>query len=101
LMERNSGTAPRGVTVNLATGTASGGEGADTLTGIENLYGSKHGDTLTGDDNANNLYGQSGDDLISGGGGLDTLGGGGGNDTLYGGAGIDTFLFEFLVRRTR
>ena len=39
-----------GVTVNLATGAASGGHAeGDTLSGIENLDGSGHADRLTGD----------------------------------------------------
>ncbi len=79
-----------GVSVDLSTGTASGGDAAgDTLTGIENLTGSAQADTLTGDGNANVLTGAAGADLLYGGGGADLLYGGDGNDTIYGGAGAD------------
>ncbi|WP_269515461.1 M10 family metallopeptidase C-terminal domain-containing protein [Brevundimonas subvibrioides] len=71
-------TATSGVTVSLANGTASGGAGTDTLTGIENLRGSGFNDTLTGDGGNNVFYGGSG---------VDTIFGGGGNDTFYSGAG--------------
>ncbi|MBN8529248.1 MAG: DUF4214 domain-containing protein [Caulobacterales bacterium] len=70
--------APSSVTVNLTTGQASGGHGADTLSGIENVNGSTSADTLTGDGNAN---------ILRGNGGIDTLRGGGGGDTLIAGAG--------------
>jgi Ca2+-binding RTX toxin-like protein len=87
LAQFNDGTL--GVTVNLATGTASGGDGTDTLTGIENLYGSKQGDSLTGDDNANRLDAQLGNDTLQGAGGNDFLIGGLGDDSLDGGSGFD------------
>ncbi len=66
-----------GVTVNLATGSATGGAGTDTLSLVENITGSAFADTLTGDGNAN---------VIRGGGGIDTLNGGGGADELHAGA---------------
>jgi len=65
-----------GVVVNLAAGTATGGSGSDTLTSIEEVFGSFHNDTLTGDSGANTLRGSGGIDLING---------GDGNDRLYGG----------------
>ena len=65
------------VTVNLATGSVSGGDaGGDTLVSIENLTGSAHDDTLIGNDEDNVLQG------------------GGGNDRLVGGDGIDTASYE-------
>ena len=67
------GTAGAGVTVNLATGTATGGDGADVLRNIEGVVGSAYGDTLTGDANAN---------VIDGGGGADTMRGGAGDDRI-------------------
>ncbi len=80
-----------GVTVNLATGTASGGDAAgDSFTSIENLTGSTHNDALTGDAGANRLDGNAGDDRIWGGDGNDTLIGGHGADVLAGGQGNDT-----------
>ena len=66
-------TSGAAVTVNLATGTGSGGDAqGDTLSGIENLVGSAFGDTLTGDAN---------DNVLTGGAGADGLDGGAGNDT--------------------
>ena len=62
-----------GVTVNLATGAASGGHAkGDNLSGIENLDGSGHADQLTGDAGANTLRGLGGADTIEGGAGTDT-----------------------------
>ncbi len=79
-----------GVTVNLATGTASGGDATgDVLTSIEYLWGSSHNDTLTGDAGVNYLAGADGNDYLLGNAGNDTLVGGDGNDTLRGGAGAD------------
>ena len=49
---------PGGVTVNLLTGSVSGGDAeGDTLTSIENLFGSAGNDSLTGDGGANRLGG--------------------------------------------
>ncbi|MGI1662651.1 beta strand repeat-containing protein [Palleronia sp. KMU-117] len=81
------------VTVNLLTGTATDGFGdADTLVDIENVRGSKFGDSLTGNADNNELEGMDGNDTINGGDGDDTLIGGGGNDQLNGGAGDDFIL---------
>jgi Ca2+-binding RTX toxin-like protein len=63
-----------GVTVNLATGTASGGHAAgDILTGIENLIGSAFADSLTGDAGNNVLNGGLGSDVLTGGAGRDVF----------------------------
>ncbi len=80
-----------GVAASLATGTVSGGEAeGDRLVSIENLRGTAHNDTLTGNDGANLLAGRGGADVLIGGAGADTLDGGAGADTLDGGAGADT-----------
>jgi Ca2+-binding RTX toxin-like protein len=71
--------APSSVTVNLAAGTATGGDGNDTLNSIENVIGSAHNDTLTGDAIAN------------------VLNGGAGGDSLMGGTGNDTFVFKSVI----
>ena len=73
--------APSGVTVDLASGAASGGGGADTLVSIENVLGSAFADTITGDSGANALLGGGGADILQGGAGDDTLDGGQGSDT--------------------
>lgn len=69
-------TATSAVTVNLNTTAAqiTGGDGTDTLIGIENLLGSNFNDTLTGNGAAN---------ILDGKGGADTMIGGFGNDTYY------------------
>ena len=63
-----------GVTVNLTTGTNTGGyaQGA-ILTGIEAIVGSPHADTLTGDKNNNYFYGGAGGDTFDGKGGIDVV----------------------------
>lgn len=78
-------TSPAGVTVNLATGTATDGFGnTDTLLNIERVRGSGQADLLIGNNNDNTLFGKFG---------ADTLEGGGGNDVLFGGASADIFRF--------
>ena len=84
-----------GVNVNLTTGLGTGSDAqGDTVTGIENLQGSRFSDTLVGDTGANLLWGGNDNDLLSGGGGADTLFGGAGNDSLDGGDGNDTLVGE-------
>ena len=86
----NYSTSSAGVTVNLLTGAALGGDAAgDTFTGIENVNGSAHADILTGDAGHNALTAGNGNDTLAGGGGNDTLWGGAGADALDGGAGVD------------
>ncbi|MGF6228077.1 Ca2+-binding RTX toxin-like protein [Inquilinus ginsengisoli] len=76
-------TSTAGVTVNLAAGTAGGGDAqGDTLIGIENLTGSNQGnDSLNGNAGANTLAGWGGADVLRGGAGADHLDGGAGSDT--------------------
>ncbi|HEY7749953.1 MAG TPA: VCBS domain-containing protein, partial [Aestuariivirgaceae bacterium] len=75
-----------GVTVNLATNTASGGHATgDIISNFESILGSNNNDVLTGNSSAN---------TITGGGGDDTINGGLGNDTLAGGAGHDLFIYQ-------
>ena len=65
---------PAGVTINMATGTATDGSGGtDTFSNIENATGSDHADTLIGDAGDNVLSGDSGDDTLEGGAGDDEL----------------------------
>ena len=69
-----------GATINLATGAVSGGAGADTVSGVEEVLGTAHADVITGDGAAN---------ILRGGGGIDTLNGGGGADQLFAGAPVE------------
>ena len=56
---------------------------------IQNIRGGAGNDTLTGDANANMIYGGGGDDIINGGDGNDALYGEAGDDTIHGGNGDD------------
>jgi Ca2+-binding RTX toxin-like protein len=77
---------PAGVVVSLINHIAKYGDAAgDKLSGIENINGSAHDDTLCGDNGDNALAGNNGNDTLKGGGGADKLIGGEGNDTLSGG----------------
>ncbi|WP_343564309.1 calcium-binding protein, partial [Kiloniella sp. b19] len=70
------------VTVDLGAGTASGGDAeGDSFSGVENLQGSYHDDTLTGDAGDNVLEGDLGADTLDGGDGTDTASY---EDALYG-----------------
>jgi len=77
------------ITADLSAGSATG-EGTDTLAGIENLFGSRFDDALTGDAGPNKLSGGNGNDTLSGGDGDDTLTGDPGTDSLDGGNGTDS-----------
>ena len=78
------------VTVNLTTGTGSGGDAqGDTLSGIELVQGSALGDAITGTAGSDTIYGGAGNDVILGGAGNDYLFGGDGNDTINAEAGDD------------
>lgn len=90
------------VSVNLATGTATGGAAqGDTLSGIELVQGSNFADTITGSTLSDVIHGGAGNDTLRGGAGNDFLLGGdgddvldaeSGNDYLDGGAGNDTLM---------
>jgi Ca2+-binding RTX toxin-like protein len=62
------------VTVNLGTATATGGHAiGDTISGFENVTGSRFNDTLTGNGGGNEIKGGAGADSLDGRGGIDTL----------------------------
>ena len=69
------------VHVNLQTGAGGGGDDSPSLgdhyQSIENIIGSQHGDTLTGNDQDNRIEGGEGWDSLYGGAGDDQLQGGG------------------------
>src|SRR5205823_5720846 len=95
--------------LDVAAGTVTGGGtgSADraSFANVEQFYGTRFADRMTGDDNANVLGGMGGNDTLYGAGGNDILDngvsksgdalldGGAGNDTLTGGFGADTFAF--------
>ncbi len=92
-------TSATGVTVNLASHSAAGGEAqGDTLAGIEDLEGSSFNDTLTGDGGGNWLYGLAGRDTLLGGDGNDMLIGGAGADILDGGNGVNAVSYADSTR---
>ena len=82
-----------GVTINLslAVNIVDDGFGnVETALGIENIYGSRFDDRITGNAGRNELEGgDDGNDTINGGGGEDFLSGQDGNDILIGGVGND------------
>lgn len=79
------------VRVDLPAGTATGvGNGNDTLTGVEDVNGTRYADTVIGGPGPNQLRGYNGDDTLVGGGGDDVLDGGVDTDSLDGGPGTDT-----------
>ena len=81
--------------------------GHDSLSGIEDVYGSRFGDVLFDSSGDNYLSGQDGNDFLSTNAGNDTLDGGSGNDVFYthegtgltvilGGEGTDTLHFAHV-----
>ncbi|MBC6982461.1 calcium-binding protein [Caulobacter sp. 17J80-11] len=96
--------AASGVEVDLSISSIVNDGFGDTGTvwNVENVGGSYLDDRLTGDENANTLWGfdgndelngRGGDDFLLGGAGDDRLEGGDGLDVLTGGEGADTFVF--------
>jgi serralysin len=72
------------VGVHLNYNLGQGGEAAgDTFIGIENIWGSKFNDTLSGNSGSNYIVGDHGNDVLIGGLGTDTLDGGDGSDWAY------------------
>ncbi len=67
------------VSIDLATGTATGADGSDNLININQVVGSNFGDTLTGSNRT---------DVA------EEFHGGGGNDTIYGAGGYDLVSYE-------
>ncbi|WP_018184582.1 calcium-binding protein [Kaistia granuli] len=99
------GGSSAGVDVNLGRATQVGGFAqGDTLTSIEDIWGSNHNDVLLGDALGNIIHGGAGDDRINGGGGFDRINAGSGNDTIFrsnfdpdwidGGDGIDMLQIQ-------
>ncbi|MDQ3940382.1 MAG: hypothetical protein M3238_03415, partial [Actinomycetota bacterium] len=87
-----------GVTVDLGRGTATG-EGDDTLTALEAVFGSAFDDTLTGTAQGDILQGDTGNDTIKGEAGDDWLVPGPGDDTVDGGPGTYDLVNFFASTR--
>lgn len=81
-----------GININLATGVVKA-PSTSTISGVENVTGSRFADVIVGDAGANVFNGNGGNDLIYGGGGNDTFIASNGNVSYTGGAGNDTFIF--------
>jgi Ca2+-binding RTX toxin-like protein len=64
-------------------GGGSGAEYGDLLISIENVIGTKYGDTLWGNSSANELIGGAGNDILASNGGADKLIGGIGDDAYH------------------
>ncbi len=80
-----------GVSVNLVSGIATGGDATgDVLISIERLTGSNFADTLIAGDGKNILRGLDGNDVLDGGADADLMVGGAGQDVFVFGAGSDT-----------
>jgi Ca2+-binding RTX toxin-like protein len=92
----SAATAPSGIHVDLAAGSAADGwGGVDSLAGLENVRGSAHDDVILGDGGSNEFLGHDGDDRLAGRGGTDFLWGLAGADTLEGGDGRDVLVGDF------
>ena len=74
-----------GVEVDLTQGRVDkGSDGLDTVSSIEEVYGTNYGDSFIGNAGANTFEGLNGDD---------TFHADAGSDTYFGGAGIDTVTY--------
>lgn len=106
-LDYNRSAATSGVTVNLnlTTAQSTGGAGTDTILNIEQVSGTRFGDTITGNAADNWINGNQGSDTLSGAAGNDmlfagsadygsinVLDGGTGDDKLTGGSGADTLI---------
>jgi Ca2+-binding RTX toxin-like protein len=84
-----------GVTINLTTNTASGGDAqGDTISNFEGIYGGSGNDSLTGNNDQNTIIGNTGNDTIYGMDGNDNIEGGAGADIIDGGNGSDSIKYK-------
>ncbi|WP_421578815.1 beta strand repeat-containing protein [Shinella sp. M31] len=87
--------ASAGVVANLANASANTGDAkGDIYVSIENLVGSSHNDTLTGNSGANVMFGTTGADKLTGGAGADIFLFKAAGDSTLAAAGQDT-VFDF------
>lgn len=71
-----------------------GGKVEDTIKNIEDIWGGRGNDRLTGDRQNNTLVGEGGSNTLIGGNGHDGLWAGDGRNTMTGGSGSDTFVLK-------
>ncbi|MEM7285591.1 MAG: Ig-like domain-containing protein, partial [Actinomycetota bacterium] len=83
-------SSPAPVAVDLASGSATGGDGTDVIANVENIAGSSFNDVLSGDQNPNVVVGDDGADTLRGRDGADLILGGNGADNVWAGDGRDT-----------
>lgn len=84
-----------GVTIDLNTRTASGGDAqGDRFINFEGVHGTSYVDSLTGTSGDNHLISYAGKDTLRGYGGNDRLDGGLGADTMRGGRGNDDYIVD-------
>lgn len=83
-----------GVTVdfNLASGSLKFGAYESAYAAFEDARGTAFGDTFTGGNGANWLFGEGGNDIVKGQRGDDWVNGGAGRDRLFDGLGSDWFV---------
>jgi Ca2+-binding RTX toxin-like protein len=99
-MEGTDSSAPETAATNPSDpfdNSTSGGVAVGSLSDTPTPYdgtGTSLDDVVTGDEEANHLYGLGGDDVLYGGAGNDTLTGGPGHDVLYGQSGNDTLIWS-------
>ena len=86
--------AAAGIRLDALSATGNLGDAAgDTLSNVENIWGTDFDDTIYGDDSGGQVYGFSGNDILAGRGGNDVMYGGTGADYISGGAGTDDFFY--------
>ncbi len=86
----NYSPAGSAVSIDLTSGTASGGSGNDSFVNIEVFVATDFDDTMTGASGDNTFFGGGGNDTLDGQDGSDFLAGEGANDSVIGGNGDDT-----------
>jgi Ca2+-binding RTX toxin-like protein len=81
------------VSIDLSIGQGLGGMAyGATFHRIEDVFGARGNDVITGNGFGNKIWGDRGNDTLSGLAGNDVLYGGAGNDRLIGGAGADVIV---------
>ena len=80
------------VNINLLTGQVTGASGTDVVSGFEMANGSAYDDTIKGNNQGNNLFGNGGNDTIYAGTANDYITGGAGRNLINAGDGSDSII---------